>query len=412
MRYNRAMRIAVFTDIYAPWATGGIASSIQAQKGELERLGHEVVVFCPGFDAKERGVVTVPTYKYLRINGAAIAKAPSLIKQFVMKRMPELADFDVIHVHYEAGCSIAGIELARELGLPLVQTMHGREDMAIEMNVPRPLQVLTAAALDDLHRYCLPHESKVKRDDFQAPTLSRRRMWQLMVNHANHADIVTAPAEHFAAKLRHYGVKRPIRVVSNGVNDDLVEQKFPVRKLAAGETLRMLWNSRVSQEKRILPFLEALSQLRRPFQLDVYGDGNDLARALRFVEKHSLPVQFHGKCSREEIIQQMARAHLAVMASYNFDVQSMILLEAEATGLPVFLCDPNLREVLPEGSYVLAAGPEPEAMTAAMEALPAGRIEEMSRVMMAHRREALQSTQIQKLLAVYEEALRLREGKN
>ena len=108
----------------------------------------------------------------------------------------------------------------------------------------------------------------------------------------------------------------------------------------------------------------------------------------------------------------MARAHLAVMASYNFDVQSMILLEAEATGLPVFLCDPNLREVLPEGSYVLAAGPEPEAMAAALEALPAERIEEMSRVMMAHRREALQSTQIQKLLAVYEEALRLREGKN
>ena len=76
-----------------------------------------------------------------------------------------------------------------------------------------------------------------------------------------------------------------------------------------------------------------------------------------------------------------------------------------ATGLPVFLCDPNLREVLPEGSYVLAAGPEPEAMAAALEALPAGQIEKMSRVMMAHREEALQSAQIQKLLAVYQEAL-------
>ena len=59
------MRIAVFTDIYAPWATGGIVSSIQAQKRELEKLGHTVVVFCPGFDSDDPTVVTVPTFKWL-----------------------------------------------------------------------------------------------------------------------------------------------------------------------------------------------------------------------------------------------------------------------------------------------------------------------------------------------------------
>ena len=101
----------------------------------------------------------------------------------------------------------------------------------------------------------------------------------------------------------------------------------------------------------------------------------------------------------------MGSAQLAIMASYNFDTQGMTLLEAKATGLPVFFCDPNMREVVPEGSYVLAAGPEPAAMAAALEALPARQIEKMSRVMMAHRKEALQSTQIQKLLAVYREAL-------
>ena len=116
-------------------------------------------------------------------------------------------------------------------------------------------------------------------------------------------------------------------------------------------------------------------------------------------------MEFRGRRPRTEIIRQMGSAQLAIMASYNFDTQGMTLLEAKATGLPVFFCDPNMREVVPEGSYVLAAGPEPEAMAAALEALPAGQIEKMSRVMMAHRKEALQSTQIQKLLAVYREAL-------
>ena len=73
MRYNKLMKIAVFTDVYTPWTTGGIVSSIVAQKAELERLGHEVTVFCPGFNAREKGVATVPTHKLIKINDAPLA---------------------------------------------------------------------------------------------------------------------------------------------------------------------------------------------------------------------------------------------------------------------------------------------------------------------------------------------------
>lgn len=406
MRYNRAMRIAVFTDIYAPWATGGIVSSIQAQKRELEKLGHTVVVFCPGFDSDDPTVVTVPTFKWLKINETAVARTPQEIETAILDQRPEFGrEFDLVHAHYEAACSIAGIRLARRFGLPVVQTMHGREDMAIAVNVAPALRFGVAEALDLLHAQCLEHGVEVERDQFQAPTLTRARMWRLMVNHAESADVVVTPTRHFAEKLRHYGVTRPLRVVSNGVDEDLVTQEFQVRRLEEGAPLLMLWNSRVSHEKRIMPFLKAVAQLQRPYHLTVYGDGNDLKKAQRYARQQELAVEFRGRRPRTEIIRQMGSAQLAIMASYNFDTQGMTLLEAKATGLPVFFCDPNMREVVPEGSYVLAAGPEPEAMAAALEALPAGQIEKMSRVMMAHREEALQSAQIQKLLAVYQEAL-------
>ena len=406
MRYNRAMRIAVFTDIYAPWATGGIVSSIQAQKRELEKLGHTVVVFCPGFDSDDPTVVTVPTFKWLKINETAVARTPQEIETAILDQRPEFGrEFDLVHAHYEAACSIAGIRLARRFGLPVVQTMHGREDMAIAVNVAPALRFGVAEALDLLHAQCLEHGVEVERDQFQAPTLTRARMWRLMVNHAESADIVVTPTRHFAEKLRHYGVTRPLRVVSNGVDEDLVTQEFQVRRLEEGAPLLMLWNSRVSHEKRIMPFLKAVAQLQRPYHLTVYGDGNDLKKAQRYARQQDLAVEFRGRRPRTEIIRQMGSAQLAIMASYNFDTQGMTLLEAKATGLPVFFCDPNMREVVPEGSYVLAVGPEPEAMAAALEALPAGQIEKMSRVMMAHREEALQSAQIQKLLAVYQEAL-------
>ena len=397
------MRIAVFTDIYAPWATGGIVSSIQAQKRELEKLGHTVVVFCPGFDSDDPTVVTVPTFKRLKINETAVARTPQEIETAILDQRPEFGrEFDLVHAHYEAACSIAGIRLARRFGLPVVQTMHGREDMAIAVNVAPALRFGVAEALDLLHAQCLEHGVEVERDQFQAPTLTRARMWRLMVNHAESADIVVTPTRHFAEKLRHYGVTRPLRVVSNGVDEDLVTQEFQVRRLEEGAPLLMLWNSRVSHEKRIMPFLKAVA-------LTVYGDGNDLKKAQRYARQQELAVEFRGRRPRTEIIRQMGSAQLAIMASYNFDTQGMTLLEAKATGLPVFFCDPNMREVVPEGSYVLAAGPEPEAMAAALEALPAGQIEKMSRVMMAHREEALQSAQIQKLLAVYQEALAARD---
>ena len=67
------MRIAVFTDLYLEIA-GGIPSSISAQKRELEKLGHEVVVFCPGFkQPEEKNVVILPTSK-INVNGAPTTK--------------------------------------------------------------------------------------------------------------------------------------------------------------------------------------------------------------------------------------------------------------------------------------------------------------------------------------------------
>ena len=192
------MKIAIFTDIYAPWADGGIASSVRAQKDELERLGHDVTVFCPGFQAREKNVVTVPSHRKLRINGAVLAKRPELVEEFILKKFPQFWEFDVVHVHFEASCSIAGIRLAKKFGLPLVQTMHGREDMAIQINVPHPWKYLTATLLNAMHRKCLPHTEKVKTDQFQAPTRTRAKMWEMMVNHANQADIVVTPSQHFA----------------------------------------------------------------------------------------------------------------------------------------------------------------------------------------------------------------------
>ena len=71
--------------------------------------------------------------------------------------------------------------------------------------------------------------------------------------------------------------------------------------------------------------------------------------------------------------------------------------------MPVFFCDPDMKEVVPSGGAVVAEGPEPLEMARALDGIARTpeKIEQMSRVMLAHRKEILQSAQIKKLLAVY-----------
>ena len=417
------MKIAIFTDLYLEVA-GGIPSSVKAQKAELERLGHKVTVFCPGFSCDEKRVVLVPTAKHLKPGGAPLARWPGETLKWLRKEWAEF-DFDVVHVHYEAGASIAGILYAREKGVPVVQTMHGREDMAIAVNVPHPFKTLVGWLFNFIHGRYLKHEVKVRVDDYLAPTVARAKMWTLMVGQANAADVVLTPSKHFRDKLKHYGVSREILVVSNGVPDKAVEGEWPVRRfgageggrgdfseeldgsggLEAGEKLKMIWASRVSREKRIIPFLVALAMLpRKDWEMEVFGGGNELAKAKRLSRKLGISerVFFRGGVTHEKLLSRMREAQLSIMASYGFDTQGLTLLEAEAVGMPVFYCDPDMKEVVPRSGAIAAKGPEPEEMARALAtAFRPGKIEEMSKVMLARRKEVLQSEQVKKLLKIY-----------
>lgn len=404
------MKIAVFTDLYLEVA-GGIPSSIKAQKKALKELGHEVVVFCPGFSCNDKDVVLVPTMKHLKINGAPMARSPEKVAEFVKEKFPVFSQFDIVHVHYEAGCSIAGVMLAQEFKVPLVQTMHGREDMAIAVNVPHPFKTIAGNGLNLLHGNFLKHKRVVLQDDALANTSARAAMWTLMVNQANAADQVTTPSEQFAEKLRKYGVSRPITAVSNGVADELAAGEWEVRSRNSDEPLRMIWNSRVSREKRMMPLLCSLSKISNlSFSLDVYGDGNELKKAKKYVKRHNLErkVKFHGAVPHETLLEKMQKMHLSVTVSYGFDTQGLTLLEAIATGLPVFYCDPDLAESVPMGAGVCAEGPDIDKMAEMLHNIinTPECILEMSERAMKGRKNALQSAQIKKLLAVYRSARR------
>ena len=400
------MKIAFFTDCYLD-LTGGITSSINAQKAALENNGHTVYIFSTGFPRSrveqeklsKQNIFQVPSCKIFFRGLSPISRRPHIIEKWLLKTHPEIKEFDIFYIHYESGCSIAGLRLGKKLKIPTVQVMHGREDMGESNIIPFGLRTVVACLLNWFHSWYIPHSITVRQDQHLANTVAKAKMWTLMVNHANYADLVLSPSEQFRKKLIHYGVKKVIKVFPNGFPDDKFPKSPNLKKLEPGEELKMIWHSRVSAEKRMMPFLNALKNVHGKYRLDVYGGGGDYFRAKRFARRHHLNVKFHGNVTFAKLSKVIEQAHLDVLVSYNFDTFGMTLIEAEAFGVPIMICDPDLQETIPKGSFVISSSPTPLDMAKAINDVLdcPQQIAQMSQIMISHRHEILISNRIKTL---------------
>lgn len=409
------MKIAIFTDCYLD-LIGGIASSIEAQKTALENRGHTVYIFSTGFPRSsqelqklsEQNIFMVPSCKLFFRGLTPISRRPKIIEKWLIKKHPELKDFDIFYVHYEAGCSIAGLRLAKKMEIPSVQVMHGREDRGETNLIPFGFRTVAAYLLNFFHFLYLPHKSKVHCDDFYADSPAKAKMWNLMVNHANFADLVISPSAHFRDKLVHYGVNKPIKVVPNGYPDEKYLEKTALKALNPGEELKIIWHSRISAEKRIMPFLRALTEVEGAYHIDIFGGGGDFYRAKRFIKRHHINATLHGNADFPKIQTFLNNSHLDVLVSYDFDTFGMTLIEAEAAGVPVLFCDPDMKEIVPPGSFILSKSESPKEIAKSLNHVfkHPEKIAKMSQKMLDSRTEILSSNRIKPLEKIFNELIK------
>jgi glycosyltransferase involved in cell wall biosynthesis len=395
------------TDYYLP-TLGGVQTVIKAHKEELEREGHEVLVFAPlSAPSTDPAVVRLPTARGFAPDGYPFTWSPSAASAFLTEEL-RARRVDVVHVHTEMFAALAGFEAARALGLPVVQTMHGRIDVYTRSVLPLP--AVTTALLAAMHRRRMSHgRAHVDSTSAYTRTAMARRMWRLMVSQANHADQVIVPSAHFAGKLRAQGVGTPLTVLSNGLEASVLDEigAPEARVVAPGEQLRVMWCGRLSPEKRPEVFLDAMALVAGAAG-HMYGDG--VARAAVSRRAAALPggrVSVHGGVGQSEVLDAMRRAHVLVSSSLDFDNQPMVVLEAIASGLPIIVTDPDLAETLPPGGGVVTPTPDAAGLAEALTRLRdhPSDVTRLSRASIAHRTLVAQATHREALVVVYEAAL-------
>lgn len=404
MAYARGVQIALVTDYYLP-TLGGVQTAVKALREGLERAGHEVTVCCPADGPSEDpGVVTLPISSVFRPDGYPFAWPPARVRARLREEFAARG-VEVVHTHSEMFAALSGIRVARELGLPVVHTMHGRIDVFTASVLPLP--AVTTSILAWLHHRQVPHAGvRVSAGAPYTATRAARRMWRLMVAQSRASDHVVVPSEHFAQKLAEVGVTTPTTVISNGVEPSMLATvgSPAVRELAPGEPLRVLWVGRLSPEKRPEVFVDALHQAGAGVQAIMFGDG--VARRAMARAAGGGSVRLGGLVPQAEVLAEMQRSHVLVSSSLDFDNQPMVILEAIACGLPVLYADPDLAEVVPDGAGFAAPTPDAAGLAAVLTRLK--REPELVRLaseaMLAARDSA--AVQVGPMVAVYESALR------
>lgn len=409
------MHVLMFADQHLE-SLGGAQVSMRLQKRFLERAGHVVTVVAPRLHRPaphDPAYLDLPSLALTPDREYALTWPGARTDRFLDAEMGARLPVDVVHVQADFWGAFIGHRYAARHGLPVVHTMHNRVDVGIEATAPFPALVLRV--LNAWARRALPRggatggsvrgasggaetrRSARNSDDSGSLLRDRRESppsvassdrapvsdraadgWAFLRQLARLARAVTAPSSHFARRLETHGVAEKVDVIWNGIDDDVLDAALgtdaPTRRPGRP---RFIWIGRMSPEKRLLSFLEAVVASGVDAEVEIVGGGAQLRAARRLVERSSptATVTFAGRLPYAETLRRLADADAVVQTSIGFETQGMTVFEAASLGTPAVVSDPDIAAELSSGTWTVTDATIPalaEALRRAASDISAG----------------------------------------
>ncbi|RRD61584.1 glycosyltransferase [Leucobacter sp. OH1287] len=460
------MHILIFSDQHVE-SLGGAQTSILLQRKYLQRAGHLVTVcqprsFKPGVVNRSRqgvgsdaahagdnvqaaargGSALAASSAVTELNTPAIPVTPDreysltlptgLVQRWLDRHTEKLPPIDLVLVQADFAQALIGYRFARRHRLPVVHTTHTNIGESFRSNTGRIAPLLLRGFLL-LQRHRLGgRRSRLKDPEFA-----------IYDEYARRAAAVVTPSLHFQELLRKAGVSTGYAAAEfvhaiTGVDDDLVDPvaaaggaadaTVPAGAAVRRDPTRIVWSGRMSPEKRLLPFIEALRLLATggaEFNAEIYGEGAEKDAAITAVKAAGLDdrVRFCGRVSYPEMLAAQRHSGVLAQTSIGFETQGMTVYESLTLGTVVAVSDPNIYAEVASAAdtadfLVAVADRTPQSLARALrQALQlaraasigggeAGAAGEGGSAPAPHR-QFLQSTQTAKLLDVYSRVLRV-----
>lgn len=244
--------------------------------------------------------VNIPAYPLFEYHPYETALTSKIVNVTLNEKL------DLLHVHYaipHASAALMAKHILAEKGisLPLICTLHGTD--------------ITLVGKDSSYKPVITYA-------------------------INHCDVITAVSESLRQDtLRHFDIKKDIRVIYNFIDVSLYQNKPEecMRKYAAPHGEKIIMHvSNFRPVKRIPDIIRAFAIIKKavPSRLVLIGDGPERQMVEDLVNELGLTddVLFFGKLKSTESILHCADLFVLASDAESFGVSA---LEAMASGVPV-----------------------------------------------------------------------------
>lgn len=310
------MRILMISDVYFP-RINGVSTSIQTFRRGLHAAGHETVLVAPEYPAQYSDADQAPI---IRVASRYLPRDPEdrIMKQGALRALrPELkrGGFDLVHIQTPFLAHYYGVTVARELGVPVIETYHTYFE-------------------EYLHHYVPVMPRSVMR------FVARR----FTVSQCSALDALVVPSKAMQKALEDYGVHCPMHIVPTGMEMERFAngdgRRFRERLGIALDRPTLVHVGRIAHEKNIdflLRMFVRVVKLRPQIMLVVAGEGPALEHCKSYVASLQLTanVRFVGYLARERELPDCYSAGDLFVFSSKTETQGLVLLEAMACGTPV-----------------------------------------------------------------------------
>jgi glycosyltransferase involved in cell wall biosynthesis len=349
---HSGMRIALIHNFYRSSAPSGEDEVVRGEQKLMEQGGMEVLPFFRHNDelpSGARGAITAA------LSNAWAFDAAKALREFLREHRPDVAHF---HNTFPQ-ISPAGYAVCREVGVPVVQTLHNyrmfcangllnRGGEACERCVGRaPLPALVHACY---------RESRIATVGMAMGIGLHRALG----TYQRHVDRFIVLTEFARRKFLDHGLPEDrITVRGNGLPFD------PGAGTGGGGYA--LYVGRLTAEKGVATLIKAWRKIpgRR---LVIAGDGELRAKLER--EACDLPVEFLGRISPSRVMELMKEAEMLVVPSECYEGFPRVVVEAFAAATPVVAADlGGLGEVVDESAGLKFPSGDASALARAVQTL-------------------------------------------
>lgn len=311
------MNIAIFTDTFYPEINGVVTATINLSKG-LAKKGHKIYIITCSRPQK---------YEEFQYNNIIVKRLPSISAffypgcrlnfPFSMKLFKYLITEKINLIHFQTPfvVGVNAIISAKLLKIPLIGTFH------------------TFIAHKDYRRYVLRH-FRIKEN------LLEQFAWKYLRAYYNRCDLITTPTESAKNELLRNNFKKPIIVISNGIEipDNIKENE---------DNQSLLFVGRISYEKNIFYLLDCFKIIARSIpevKLIVVGDGPQMSDFQKKIKDEGLVnnIVLKGRIEYGELMKSSIFQNSKIFITSSLtETQGITMLEAQARGLVSVGVDAN-----------------------------------------------------------------------